>query len=81
MHLMDMISVIAEVFVAILGILMVIRKKKIFGWALVVTFGIYVFYDLTRFFGLSLSDELLAILFLIASLSILWGSWRVYKES
>jgi len=74
------ISILIEVLIAILGIIIFYKKKKTYGLGFFVTFGIYVFYDLTTLLNWNVSDALLGILFFIASLSVLFSVWRIYKS-
>jgi hypothetical protein len=72
-------SIAIEALIAIIGILMFFQKKKIYGFGFFITFGIYVFYDLARLLGWDISNNILYISFLIASLSALLVVWAVYK--
>ena len=80
MDLLQMISIALEVVIATFGIRLATVKGKSHGWCLALTFGIYVFYDLSRFFDSGIGDNILSVLFFIATISILWFVWRVYKE-
>lgn len=81
MNILQMISIGLEVIVAVLGILLAVRKKKAWGWAVMLTFGIYVFYDLANLLQYSASNVVLRLSFFIASLSILMTFWQIYQET
>jgi hypothetical protein len=74
-------SILAEIAVAALGLMLAIAKKKDYGWGIALTFAIYVFYDSVRFLSINVSNTVIAILFFIASVSIFWSVWRIYKEA
>ncbi|MFH1868151.1 MAG: hypothetical protein ABH843_04185 [Candidatus Omnitrophota bacterium] len=79
MNIVQILSLIAEIIVAALGILIVVKKKKIYGLGICLTFGIYVFYDISRFLSVPVPPGLSDTLFLIASASILWVVWSLSK--
>jgi len=81
MNILRLVSILLEIIVAVLGIMLATVKKKKYGWCIALTFAIYVFYDLAHFRPLSVSQNLLHILFFIATISILWVVWRIYKKS
>jgi hypothetical protein len=81
MEIFVIISLAAEVLVAVLGLMLAIARKKDFGWGIALTFSIYVFYDLVRFLALPVSNEIIGSLFFIASISVLWAVWRIYEEA
>jgi len=74
------LSILVEVIIAILGLLIVFKKKKKYGWGIFATFLIYVFYDSSKLMDWNISSLLLSILFFIASISALYSVWRIYKE-
>jgi hypothetical protein len=81
MNILQLISIGLEFFVAVLGILLAVRKKKVWGWAVLLTFGIYVFYDLANLLQYSASNAALRLSFFIATLSILMTFWQIYQET
>ena len=80
MNILQHISIGLEVFVAALGIMLAIRKKKVWGWAVCLTFAIYVYYDSANLFKFTTNEALLRLSFFIASLSILMTFWQIYQE-
>jgi len=75
------ISISLEALVAAIGILIAVQNKKIFGWGIALTFAVYTFWDFTDLSGLSIiSPDLLSIVFLVATVSILWVVYEVYKQ-
>jgi len=74
------LSIIIEAVIAIFGVIIVVQKKKRYGWGFFVTFAIYVFYDLSKLIPLNLSTMVLYPLFFIATLSILWSVWMIYRS-
>jgi len=80
MHTLHLVSILLEIVVALLGIMLATVKKRKYGWCIALTFAIYVFYDLAHLRPLNVSQNLLHILFFIATVSILWVVWRIYKK-
>jgi hypothetical protein len=81
MNILQLISIFLEIVVATLGVLLAVSKKKMYGWFIALTFVIYVFYDLANLFTLNVSQDLLYTFFLLATLSILWATWRIFLEA
>jgi len=79
MEFLQYISILIELAIAILGILMILRKK-VLGWSFLITFGIYVFYDFAKLNGLTINADILYFSFFIATLSALILAWRVYRK-
>lgn len=80
MELLQYVSIIIEALIAIIGIFILVQKKKIYGLGFFITFAIYVFYDLARLLSWNISNTILYVSFLIASFSALWAVWSVYKK-
>ena len=78
MEFLQYISILIESAIAVLGIIMIFRKK-IYGWFFLITFGIYVFYDFIKLRGLEINLDLLYISFFIATLSALILALKIYK--
>jgi hypothetical protein len=77
--ILTLFSILFEAAVCVLGVALAVSKKKRFGWGIALTFGIYVVYDLARVLGSTFPEESLAVLFLIASASILWTVWTLWS--
>ncbi len=80
MNALQIFSIGIELLIAILGILLLVRKRKPYGWKITLTFLIYVFYDLAHLYSFINSETLLSALFTVASLSALWAVLDIYKE-
>ncbi len=81
MNALQTISILLELMVVALGIMLVVGKKKMYGWCIALTFMLYVFYDLANLLSLHISEETLDILFFMATLSILWAIWNIFLEA
>lgn len=73
------VSIAIEVIIAIIGLLLLL-KKKIYGIGILITFGIYVFYDLAKHLDYNISSDILYLVFLIASISMLFAAYKIYSE-
>jgi len=81
MNALQTISILLELMVVALGLMLVIGKKKMYGWCIALTFILYVFYDLADLLYLHISENSLDVLFFMATLSILWGIWNIFLEA
>jgi hypothetical protein len=81
MNIVQLVSVILELIVAVVGVMLAVGKKKVYGWCFALTFGIYVIYDISKFASLNISGDVLNVIFFIASFSALWGIWSAYKTA
>lgn len=73
------ISILIELLIFGIGIGIAVTKKKTYGWFIALTFGIYVVYDISKATGTLLPEDLLAVIFLVASISMLWAAWTLYS--
>ena len=80
LNALQTISILLEFVVVALGIMLVIGKKKMYGWCIALTFILYIFYDLANLLSLHISQDSLDILFFMATLSILWAIWNIFLE-
>lgn len=78
--ILQLIAVIVEAAVAVLSVLIAVRKKKMYGWCIAVTFALFVIFDISRLFLVPVSDAIHALVFLVACVSMLYAVWLVYTE-
>jgi hypothetical protein len=72
-------AIVVECAVAVVAVLGALKgRPHLYGFAL--TFAIYVLYDLGRLLHWNVGEEILSVLFLIASLSALYAVWGLYRE-
>ncbi|MEI6058690.1 MAG: hypothetical protein WCP89_02865 [archaeon] len=79
MEVLQYVSILIELAIAVLGVIMIYRKKSL-GWFFLITFGIYVFYDFIKLRGIVISSDVMYLSFFIATLSALILTWRIYKK-
>ncbi|MGA2917494.1 hypothetical protein [Methanoregula sp.] len=75
----QLIATMTEVVIAFVAFLIGWKKKKLYGWFIAVTFGIFVIFDLARIFALDVAADKYALLLLIACLSMLYAMWLLWK--
>ena len=80
MNILQSLSIGLEAITVVFGILLALQKKKSWGWCIALCFAIYVYYDLVGLMGWVAGEVMLRSLFFIATISILWAVWRVYRE-
>jgi hypothetical protein len=74
------VSITMEGVIATTGLFIAVRKKRVFGYGIFLTFLIYVFYDLAKLLQLEVSGFTLYPVFFVATLSILWATLLIYME-
>ena len=74
------ISILIEVMICALAVSMAVMKKQTYGWFIALTFGIYVIYDTSFYSGALLPADALALIFLAASVSMLYAVWLLYSR-
>ncbi len=74
---MQMLAIILEVLIVIVALKAAQFKKTKFAYGFVLTFGLYVLFDSARQFNLPIPQDLLHILFFIATVSALWTVWQL----
>ncbi|MDD4137454.1 MAG: hypothetical protein PHT99_06110 [Methanoregula sp.] len=77
----QLIATLAEVVIALVAVLIAWKKKKLYGWFIAVTFGLFVVFDLSRIFALGISANRHALVLLIACLSMLYAVWLMWRET
>lgn len=80
MGLLHIISVIMKLAIVLTGFKIATKKNKKYGWGIVLTFAIYVLYDVSNFLNLKIYQDLRYIIFFVATFSILWAVWQIYKD-
>jgi len=73
-------AVVMESVIAATGLFLAVRRKRVFGYGIFLTFSIYVFYDLARLIPLEVTNVTLYPVFFVATLSMLWAVIMIYKE-
>ena len=72
------VSIFIESIICIIAIAIGVLKKKLYGWFIALTFGIYVVYNIVKYLDASFSPNVVSIIFLIATLSMLYAVWTLY---
>ncbi|MDD5614404.1 MAG: hypothetical protein PHQ54_04975 [Candidatus Omnitrophica bacterium] len=75
------LSILMELAIAVIALMLFFVKKKLYGLAIALTYGIYVFYDISKFISLDISGNLLYAIFFIATLAMLWAVVKIYKAN
>ena len=75
----QLIATLTEVVIALIAFLIGWQKKRLYGWLIAVTFGLFVIFDLARIFALEVAADKYSLLLLIACLSMLYAVWLLWK--
>lgn len=80
MDLIPLVSIIIEIIIAAIALVVAYRGHTyMIGFA--ITFGIYVYYDLARYYAWEVSESLLSGVFFIATLAALVSMMGILKKS
>lgn len=78
MDIIPIVSISLELLIAVLALVIALRGRPyMLGFA--VTFGIYVYYDLVRHYDWAISESVLSISFLIATITALIAMVGILK--
>ncbi len=80
MRTLQLISIALELSIAVLAALSALKHRS-YLWGFVITFGVYVYYDLAKLYTWDNFGEYLPVLFFIATVSALVSVWGIYKRS
>jgi len=80
MEILQLISIILEAIIVLIGISIALAKKAALGWGFALTFGIYVFYDIAQYQHWQTDQAIIKSLFFVATVSAFWAVWSVYKQ-
>ncbi len=73
-------SIFLELVIVLVALKLAITKRKLAGYGLALTFGVYVFYDAVKFYNYTVDGQLLQILFFIATVSALISVLSIYRN-
>lgn len=74
------VSIAIELLIALMGILIVLQRKKKYGWFIFITFFIYVFYDSSKILFPGINQNSWNLLFFIATLSAFVAVWQIFQD-
>lgn len=80
MGLLHIISIIMKLAIVLTGFKIATKNNKKYGWGIMLTFAIYVLLDVLKFLRIELYPDLRHIIFFVATFSILWAVWQIYKD-
>jgi hypothetical protein len=78
--IIQLVATFIEVVIALAACLIAIQKKKMYGWFIAITFGLFVLFDLARIFMMEVSAERHALVLLVACISMVCAVWLMWKE-
>lgn len=78
--LIQILSILIEVIIAAGAVVIGVKNQKSYGWAIAVTFGLFVIFDLSRLGMIPFLAGIDAFLFLAANIAMLIAVWLMMKE-
>lgn len=79
-QLFQTLAILVEVSVTAIGVLIAVQNRKIYGWFIAGTFGLFVLFDIFRIFALPVSADAHGFIFLVACCLMLPAVWLIYGE-
>ncbi len=79
-YMIETISIVIEVLIVFVALGIAVSRKKAYGYALALTFAIYVLFDSNRHFGWGIAQNTLDLLFLLATVSAFWAVLSIYRR-
>ncbi len=79
MQTLQTVSIIIEALIALLAFACIFKKQP-YMLGFTITFGIYVYYDLAKLYLWESPENLLPIMFFIATLSALISMVAIYRK-
>ena len=80
MQNVHLISICLEALIVVLALYFSVKKRRFSGLGFALTFGIYVFYDLAKYYSWQVDAATLNYAFLIATVSALLSIFAVYRR-
>ena len=77
----QIIAILFECAVAVIGVLIAARKNRPYGWLIAITFALFALSDGVRTFSPYTFPRLHSLILLIASAIMLYAVWMMYTES
>ena len=78
--LIQILSILIEVIIVAGAVVIGVKNQKPYGWAIAVTFGLFVIFDLSQLGMISFLAGIDAFLFLAANIAMLIAVWLIMKE-
>ncbi len=78
MHILTQIAAICNIIALFLGFLFALGKKRKFGWLIVLSFGIKVFFNFAGLISIALPIDMIYFLSFVATGTMLLALWRIY---
>lgn len=79
-QLFQTLAVLVEVSVTAIGVLIAVQNRRVCGWFIAGTFGLFVLFDIIRIFALPVPADVNGFIFLVACCLMLAGAWFIYGE-
>ena len=80
MAVLHLISILLEAVIVVIALLLAVGRKRLYGYGFALTFAIYVVYDLANQFHFAIAQNLLILVFFVATLSALISIWTLYRS-
>lgn len=79
-NLLQTLAVLVEFAIAVIGVLIAVQTRRIYGWFIAATFGLFVLFDTFRIFAIPLAPDLHGLILLVACCLMLYATWLIYNE-
>jgi hypothetical protein len=80
-EIVQILAILVECAIAGIALLIAVRNKKVYGWFIAATFALFVLFDISRVFAVAVFPDIHALVFLVACVLMLYGTWLLYQEN
>jgi len=80
MEILPVISILIEVAVVLVGLAIALKRKKVYGWFIALSYALYTVYDINYFAFLNLEKTVAEVILLVGAAATLVAVWMVYKK-
>jgi len=79
--MLELLAIVLEAVICVICLRIALQKKRVYGFGLALTFGLYVFFDLARHFKFGVSPGTMDTLFFVATVSALLSIMQLYYRN
>ena len=76
----QILAILLEAVIAVIAILIAVKKQRSCGWFIALTFALFVAFDLARILGPGFPGDFLSFVLLAGCASMTYAVWLLWKE-
>jgi len=80
MEILPVIAILIEIIVVLVGLMLAINKKKVYGWLFALSYALYIVYDMDYSMPLGLNHMAMNVTLIAGAASTLVAVCLLFKE-